>query len=125
MIYPKMNPALLSEMFFEASKKDPDGGIPGKAPYVITKSGWWPLGFGDIEPIADDFQEGDYEFVIHPDRTSVLSLEDYGKTWIIYDGPENEPFWSAIVEFQKVPLVDVPDNPREDNRKAALEAKGE
>lgn len=121
----EMNSGILSKMFSEASKREADGGIPGKAPYVITKTGWWPLGFGDIDEIRDDFMEGDYEFVIHPDGTSRVSLEDYSKTWVMYVGPEDEPFWSAIAEFQKVPLIDVPDDPEEDQRKAKLEANCE
>ena len=97
----KMDPSILSKMYSEASKRDPDGGIPGKAPYVITKTGSWPLGFGEIETISDDFQEGDWEFIVHPDGIYKVSLEDYSKTWIMYVGPENEPFWNAVAEFQK------------------------
>lgn len=121
----KMDPSILAKMHFEASKRDPDGGIPGKAPYVITKTGWWPLGFGDIEPISDEHAEGDWEYVVHPDDSYKVSLSDYSKTWVMYVGPEDEPFWSAIAEFQKCPLVDIPDDPCEDQRKERDEAQAE
>ena len=120
----KMDPSILAKMHYEASEPDLDGSIPGKAPYVITKNGWWPLGFGDIEPIRDEYEEGDWEFVVSPNGTKV-ALSDYGKTWIMYVGPDNEPFWNAISEFQKCPLIDTPDDPCEDQRKERDEAQAE
>lgn len=116
----KITPDVLCNMYWCASRKDADGGIPGKSPYVITKTYWWPLGFGFIEADHDDFEEGDWYWVTDPEKVYSESLDNYGKTWIIYNGPENEPFWSAIAEFQKVPLINV-DIVEEDQRKEKLE----
>lgn len=98
----KITPDVLWEMYCDASKEESDGSVIGKAPNVITKTSWWPLGFGFVEADCDDFMEGDWGWVVHPDRTCSESIDDYGKTWIIYNGPENEPFWSAVDEFQKL-----------------------
>ena len=120
----EISPAVLSEMYFKASAKESDGGIPGRAPYVITKTTYWPLGFGSIDSDHDDFMEGDWGWVVHPDGGYAESIDDYGKTWIIYNGPEDEPFWSTIVDFQKVPMTDTDHEEQEeeeDKRKEKLE----
>lgn len=118
----KMDPSILAKMHYEASKPDLDGSIPSKAPYVITKNGWWSLGSGDIEPIRDEDEEGDWEFVVSPDGTHKVALYDYSKTWVIYVGPDNESFWSAIAEFQSS-LIDTLDDPCEGQHKEQDEAQ--
>lgn len=119
-IIKNITPDVLCDMYYRASRKDKDGGIPGIAPYVITKTTWWPLGFGSIDSDHDDFMEGDWGWVVHPDGDYSESIDNYRKTWIIYNGPENEPFWSAIVDFQKVPMADT-DYEEEDKRKEKRE----
>ena len=99
----EMDPEVLAKYYFKASKRGPDGGIPGKSPHVITKEHWWPLGFGEIRKIEDQYQEGDWYWVIDPADNEVVSLDDYGKTWVLYCGPDDDRLWSAMREFQSTP----------------------